>query len=87
MLDPAGEVARSLVDIPFRFRYIREAQRLMLIVPRTTSERRQYLPIGLLTASEIATEAIQVIYDLDIYAFRAFHCLIESEGIPVLGGL
>lgn len=82
----AGEVARGLVDTPFRFRYIREAQRSMLIVPRTTSERREYLPIGLLTASEIVTDAIQVIYDSDIYALSILSSKLHLVWIATVCG-
>ena len=62
-----GQVAKSLIDIPYRFRYVHEAIKSMLVVPRTTTERRKYLPIGVLLAPAIVTDAIQVIYDPEIY--------------------
>ena len=66
----AGEVASSLVHIPFRFRYVHEARNAMLVVPRTTTDRREYIPIGVLLAPAIVTDAVQVIYDPDLYALR-----------------
>ena len=64
-----GEVARSLVDIPYRFRYIHEANDSILILPRTSSEKREYIPIGFLNAEYIVTDAAQVIYDPEPYIF------------------
>jgi hypothetical protein len=63
----AGEVATSLVHIPYRFRYVHEAAKAMLVVPRTTTERREWLPIGILLVPAIVTDAVQVIYDPENY--------------------
>lgn len=64
-----GEVARSLVDIPYRFRYVHEAKDSILLVPRYTTERRLYLPVGLLDASVIVTDTVQVTYDPEPFWF------------------
>lgn len=58
-----GDVARSLVNIPYRFRYVHDCKKTTLILPRTTSERREYLPIGFLNKEYVITDAAQVIYD------------------------
>ena len=67
--EAGGEVARSLVDIPYRFRYVHEANDAMIVVPRTSSENREYIPVGLLDSEAIVTDAIQVIYDPAMYIF------------------
>jgi len=43
--EQGGEVAQSLVCIPYRFRYVHQATSSILVLPRTTSERREYLAI------------------------------------------
>lgn len=82
----AGEVAMSLVNLPHRFRYVREATRAMLIVPRTTTERRDYLPIGMLTALPIVTDAVQVIYDPEIYALSILSSKLHMSWIKAVAG-
>ena len=54
----SGEVARSLAHIPFRFRYTHEAREFSIVVPRTTTERREYIACGVLDRSAIVTDAI-----------------------------
>jgi hypothetical protein len=62
-----GEVARSLVHIPYRFRYVHEAKDSILLIPRYTTERRLYLPVGMLDASVIVTDTVQVTYDPETF--------------------
>lgn len=81
-----GEVARSLVDIPFRFRYVHEAQKKMIVVPRTTTERRDYLPIGVILAPAIVTDAIQVIYDPDLYILSILSSKLHMSWIKAVAG-
>lgn len=81
-----GEVARSLVDIPYRFRYIHEAKNNLLVLPRTTTERRDYLPIGFLDNNSIVTDAIQVIYDSEIYLMGILSSKIHMLWVKVVAG-
>lgn len=82
----AGEVATSLVHIPYRFRYVREARNAMLIVPRTTTERREYIPIGVLSAPAIVTDAVQVIYDPEIYILSVLSSKLHMSWIKAVAG-
>jgi len=82
----AGEVATSLVHIPYRFRYVREARKAMLIVPRTTTERREYLPIGVLLPPAIVTDAVQVIYDPDTYVLSILSSKLHMSWIKAVAG-
>jgi len=81
-----GEVARSLSHIPYRFRYVHEAQKNLLILPRTTSERRQYLPIGFLEAEVIVTDATQVIYDPEPYTLAILSSRIHMAWVKSVAG-
>ena len=81
-----GDVARSLVHIPYRFRYVHEAKNSMLVLPRTTSERREYLPIGFLTAEAIVTDAVQVVYDPELYIMGVLSSKIHMAWIKAVAG-
>ena len=82
----AGDVARSLVDIPFRFRYVHEAREKMVVVPRTTTERRDYIPIGVILAPAIVTDAVQVIYDPDLYILGIISSRLHMSWIKAVAG-
>jgi hypothetical protein len=81
-----GDVARSLVNIPYRFRYVHEAKESILILPRTTSERRQYLAIGFLSKEAIVTDAVQVIYDPEVYILGILSTKIHMAWVKAVGG-
>ncbi len=65
--EDGGEVARGLANIPHRFRYTHTALQSLIIVPRVSSERREYVPAGSLDASCIVSDAALAIYDPEIW--------------------
>ncbi|MGB5033645.1 MAG: type IIL restriction-modification enzyme MmeI, partial [Saprospiraceae bacterium] len=84
--EQGGEVAQSLVAIPYRFRYIHEAKSSILVLPRTTSERREYLAIGFLTNEAVVTDAAQVIYDPEPYILGILSTKIHLAWVKAVGG-
>ena len=82
----AGQVANSLVHIPYRFRYVHEAKKAMLVVPRTTTERRDYIPIGTLLAPAVVTDAVQVIYDPDLYVLGILSSKLHMSWVKAVAG-
>lgn len=58
-----GEVAVTLVKRPHQFRYRNSAKWSQILVPQVSSERREYLPVGLLGADTVVTHLAHVIYD------------------------
>ena len=81
-----GEVARSLVHVPYRFRYVHEAQKCLLILPRHTTERRDYLAVGFLSAEAIVTDGVQVIYDPEIYILGILSTKIHMAWVKAVAG-
>ena len=51
-----GEVARGLALRPYQFRYTHTAAKQLIIIPRVSSERRVYIPFGLLAEDCIVSE-------------------------------
>jgi len=62
-----GQVARSLVDIPYRFRYVHESKESIILIPSTSTEERIYLPVDIKFGKVQTLHSVQVIYDADIY--------------------
>lgn len=59
---------RDYADLPFRFVQIQgTATRSLLLVPRHSSERRPYLPVGLLDARAIVADSAFAIYDAPLW--------------------
>jgi hypothetical protein len=61
------KAARELAQTPYRFRDQLVARAATLIVPRVTSERRPYLPVGLLTAEAIIQDRAFALYDAPVW--------------------
>jgi hypothetical protein len=59
---------REFAKTPYRFVQIQgAATRLSLIVPRVSSERRPYLPVGLLDATTIIGDSAFALYDAPLW--------------------
>jgi hypothetical protein len=58
-----GEVAVTLVKRPHQFRYRNGSKVSQLLVPQVSSERREYLPVGLLAPDTVITHLAHAIYD------------------------
>ena len=63
----ADKAAQDLARTPYRFRDQAEASTSTLIVPRVTSERRPYLPVGLLDADAIIQDRAFALYDAPLW--------------------
>jgi hypothetical protein len=59
---------RPAASFPHRFRQIQGvSERSALIIPRVSSERREYLPIGLLPEKSIVADSAFAIYDASLW--------------------
>lgn len=65
----SGDVAKTLVSKAYQFRYPKKAKDHFIILPIVSSERREYLPIGILGNDIITTNAAYGIYDSKIWIF------------------
>ena len=59
---------RPFSKFPHKFRQVQAiAERHSIIIPRHTSERREYLPFGLLSSDAIVSDAALAIYDAEYW--------------------
>lgn len=67
-LESNAESTRSFADKPYRFVQIQGvAKRTAIIVPRHSSERREYLPVGLIDSDVIVADSALAIYDAELW--------------------
>tara|TARA_B100000787_G_scaffold70713_1_gene51997 strand:- start:326 stop:3001 length:2676 start_codon:yes stop_codon:yes gene_type:complete len=81
-----GQVARSLINTPHRFRYVHEAQKSFIAVGRNSSENRIYLPASFQSAPDIPGETLQVIYDPEPFIFSVISSKIHMLWVKAVGG-
>jgi hypothetical protein len=81
-----GQVARGLATRPHQFRYTHTATHHLIIVPRVSSERRTYIPFGLLPAEFIVSDSAQAIYDGDLWVLAVLLSLLHMAWVRAVGG-
>ena len=78
---------RRLADIPHLFGEIRQPKEgNYLLVPRVSSERRKYVPIGFLSSEIIASDATQIIPNASLYEFGILTSLVHNAWMRVVAG-
>jgi hypothetical protein len=57
-----------------------------IIVPRVSSERREYLPAGLLEPDIIISDAAQAVYDAPLYVFAVLQTRLHTAWVKLTAG-
>jgi hypothetical protein len=81
-----GDVARTLVHRSHQFRYRRVALDNMLLIPCTSSERREYLQVGMLPAGSISLHSAQLVYQADLFTFAILSSKMHMLWAKAVGG-
>lgn len=84
--ESGGQVAQTLLDTPYKFRYTHESKSHFLAVGRNSSESRQYLPVSFKSAPDIPGETLQVIYDPEPYMFSVISSKIHMLWVKAVAG-
>lgn len=80
--------AIELAKYPYRFRDTNETKPNCnsIIIPLTTSERREYIPIGFSTESQILTNAVSVLYNTNIHLLGVLTSRMHLLWVKAVGG-
>jgi hypothetical protein len=81
-----GEVARGLASRPHQFRYTHQAKSHLIIAPRVSSERRLYIPFGLLPSDCIVGDSAQAIYDAEVWHLSILLSLMHMSWVRTVSG-
>jgi hypothetical protein len=71
---------------PLLFQMIREVNSNYLLIPRVSSERRPYLPIGFLSKDVISTDANYIIPNASLYEFGIMLSTMHYEFMKLTAG-
>ena len=80
------ESTKKLAAYPYKFGEIRYEETSSIIVPRVSSERRLYVPIGYLDEKSIVSDSAFAIYDAPIYLFGILTSIIHMVWMKAVGG-
>lgn len=85
-LSSNDEGAHKLAERPHQFREINETTTNSVVIPLTTSERREYIPIGFVGEDVILTNAVSVIYDCEAWIFGLLNSKLHVLWVKAVGG-
>jgi type II restriction/modification system DNA methylase subunit YeeA len=76
----------SYASIPYKFAQRGHKETNSIIIPRVSSERRDYVPIGYLNFDEIITDSANAIYDAEPWLFAVLTSKIHMIWVKTVGG-
>lgn len=84
--ETGGEVARTLVNRAHQFRYRHTPKYSQIIIPLTSSIRREYIPIGFISPDIVIQQSAQVIYDAEEYIFSILTSRMHMVWVRAVAG-
>lgn len=81
-----GRDAKKASNVPHRFFYRKYKNTDCIILPRTSSGRRNYLPCGFLEAGTIVSNQAFVIYDSEPYLFGVISSRLHCVWMSITSG-
>lgn len=84
-LKSTDQGTREMASRPHQFREMKLAKTSTLLIPRVSSERREYIPLGLLSSEYVISDA-QVIYDAPLYLFALLASKMHMVWVHAVAG-
>lgn len=77
---------RQTSNVPHLFTQIRQPKETYLIIPRVSSERRKYIPIGYVEPDVIASDAVVIVDGATLYDFGLLSSLTHNSWVRTIAG-
>ena len=77
---------RKFAEIPYLFCQIAQPNTDYLLVPRVSSEKRKYVPMGLINKEIIASDATQIIPNVTLYEFGVLTSNVHMAWMRTVSG-
>lgn len=77
---------REMARHPHRYYFMSHKNTNSFIIPRTSSERRDYIPIGFLTSQDIISDAAQAVYDAETWVFGIISSRMHMTWVRAVAG-
>lgn len=85
-LNAKDKQMRRLADTPTLFRESKVSNSPYIVLPRVSSSRREYMPIGYLDPSIISGDALQMLLGASLYHFGVLMSCVHNSWLRVVGG-
>ena len=85
-IDSKREATNKLSAIPYKFGEIRHKETPAIIVPSVSSEKRTYIPMGMMKSDEIIIAPNFAIYDAPMWLFGILTSLMHMAWVKTVGG-
>ena len=76
----------KLADTPTRFHVENLPEKEYLLIPRVSSERRKYVPIGFLSPDILSSDSVHIIPNATLYHFGVLTSNVHNAWMRVVGG-
>lgn len=77
---------KKLAETPTLFREQKTGTKKYIVIPRVSSSNRKYCPIGFVSREVIVGDALQAIFDSDLYIFGILNYITHNAWLRVVGG-
>jgi hypothetical protein len=85
-LKSAKDYTRRSADRPALFQQIRQPTSPFIIIPRVSSEAREYIPIGFMTPDIVPTDLVQYIPNATLYDFGVLISRVHMAWVRAVAG-
>lgn len=80
------EATKKLADVPYLFGEIRQPNLDYLMIPRVSSEKRDYIPIGFWSKDIIANDSTQIVPNASLYEFGVLTSNVHMSWMRAIAG-
>ncbi len=77
---------QALASQPYFFTQNRQPQHTFLAIPEVSSERRQYIPIGFLSADNVPSNKVYMLPDVGLYEFGVLTSALHNAWMRTVAG-
>lgn len=85
-LRSTAKATRDKADRPQEFYYDSTSSKPFLVLPSTTTQRRQYIPIGMCSPEVVATNSVAIVPGADMYVFGVLSSLAHNAWMRRVAG-
>ena len=77
---------KDLANTPYQFGEVRQPKTDYILIPRVSSEKREYVPIGFISKDIIGSDAVLIIPTNDIALFSILTSNVHNAWLKTVGG-
>jgi hypothetical protein len=85
-LKSKADSTRKAAEVPYRFVQIAHRQTTAIIVPRHSSESREYIPIGFLGVDTVIADSANAVYNAEPWLFALLTSRMHNVWVRAVGG-